>query len=107
MPEHGGTYFTSKVANTILKGFLNDRGGVRRPSLTAREVEVVRLIASGKTTKEVADLLQMSIKTAETHRGNIMRKLQLRSAGELVLYAVRNEIYRLPKDMHTATVVAA
>jgi len=103
---HGGTYFTPKVSNTVLKGFLKDQRGASWPALTPREVEVVRLIAGGKTTKEVADLLGMSVKTAETHRGNVMRKLQLRSTGELVLYAVRNEIYRLPEDAHDASIAA-
>jgi DNA-binding NarL/FixJ family response regulator len=105
--RNGGTYFTAKVANIILKGFLNDHSGGRRPALTTREVEVVRLIAAGKTTKELADLLGMSVKTAETHRANVMRKLQLRSTGELVLYAVRNEIYRLPEENQSDTVLAA
>jgi len=53
---------------------------------------VVQLLAEGKSTKEVAVALGLSVKTAETHRSNIMRKLQLHSVSDLVMYAVRNNI---------------
>jgi hypothetical protein len=53
---------------------------------------VIKLLAEGKSTKDVAALLQLSVKTAETHRSNIMSKLGLHSVSELVLYAVRNNI---------------
>ena len=91
------TYFTSKVAAMVLDGYL--KGGtqaaaiaVGRDRLTPREREVVQLLAEGKSTKEVAVALGLSVKTAETHRSNIMRKLQLHSVSDLVLYAVRNNI---------------
>jgi DNA-binding NarL/FixJ family response regulator len=60
--------------------------------LTRRERQVVQLLAEGKSTKEVATVLDLSVKTAETHRSNIMSKLGLHSVSELVLYAVRNNI---------------
>jgi DNA-binding NarL/FixJ family response regulator len=63
-----------------------------RNRLTPREREIVQLLAEGKSTKEVAVALGLSVKTAETHRSNIMRKLQLHSVSDLVLYAVRNNI---------------
>jgi DNA-binding NarL/FixJ family response regulator len=56
---------------------------------------VVQLLAEGKSTKEVASHLDLSVKTAETHRSNIMRKLKLHSVSELVLYAVRNNIIQV------------
>jgi DNA-binding NarL/FixJ family response regulator len=98
------TYFTSKVAAIVLNGFL-DRGvnaGIAASvnPLTAREREVVQLLAEGKSTKEVACMLNLSVKTAETHRSNIMRKLELHSVSALVLYAVRNNIVHVP---HAAT----
>ena len=65
---------------------------VGRNRLTPREREIVQLLAEGKSTKEVAVALGLSVKTAETHRSNIMRKLQLHSVSDLVLYAVRNNI---------------
>jgi DNA-binding NarL/FixJ family response regulator len=66
-----------------------------RSVLTPREREVVQLLAEGKSTKGVASHLNISEKTAETHRTNIRRKLKLRSVGELVLYAVRNNIVQV------------
>ena len=64
--------------------------------LTPREREVVQLLAEGKSTKEAAVTLGMSVKTAETHRSNIMRKLNLHSISQLVLYAVRNNLVQIP-----------
>jgi DNA-binding NarL/FixJ family response regulator len=91
------TFFTSKVAEIVLETYLN--GGSERPVakdiLTAREREVVQLLAEGKSTKEVAVALGLSVKTAETHRSNLMRKLDIHSVGELVLYAVRNNIVQV------------
>jgi DNA-binding NarL/FixJ family response regulator len=91
------TYFTSKVAAMVLEGYL--KGGapeaaisLGRHQLTPREREVVQMLAEGKSSKEVAVALGLSVKTAETHRSNIMRKLQLHSVSDLVLYAVRNNI---------------
>lgn len=63
-----------------------------RDRLTSREREIVQLLAEGKSSKEVASSLCISVKTAETHRANIMRKLQLHTVSELVRYAVRNQI---------------
>jgi DNA-binding NarL/FixJ family response regulator len=63
--------------------------------LTPREREVIQLVAEGKTTKEVATALSLSVKTAETHRTNLMRKLDLHSVAALTLYAVRNGIVQI------------
>jgi DNA-binding NarL/FixJ family response regulator len=60
--------------------------------LTPREREVLQLVASGRRCKDVAVILNISVKTAETHRSNMMCKLNLHSVAQLVLYAVRNEI---------------
>ena len=62
------------------------------PKLSAREREVVQLVSEGRASKEIAAILNVTLGTAETHRSNILRKLQLHSIAELVLYAVRNEI---------------
>ena len=88
------TFFTSSVAEIVLNGYLNRRSDERpvRDRLTAREREVVQLLAEGKTSKEVAVALNLSVKTAETHRTNVMRKLDLHSVADLVRYAVRNNI---------------
>ena len=91
-------YFTPKVASMVLSGYLRRDGTPAPPEtrgrsrLTPREREIVQLLAEGKSSKEVAVALGLSVKTAETHRSNIMRKLELHSVSDLVLYAVRNNI---------------
>ena len=71
---------------------LNEPRVVMRNRLTSREREIVQLLSEGRSSKEVAVTLGISVKTAETHRANIMRKLELHSVSELVRYAVRNQI---------------
>lgn len=98
--QHNKTFFTARVAELVLSGFLgkthrSSSGEPALPGLTSREREVVQLLAEGKSTKEVACHLNLSVKTAETHRSNIMRKLGLHSVSELVLYAVRNNIVQV------------
>jgi DNA-binding NarL/FixJ family response regulator len=88
--------FSSRVSDLILNGYLQGHpvnpAVVMPPQLTLREREVVQLVGEGRTSKEIAAMLGVSLKTAETHRSNIMIKLNLHSTVELVLYAVRNEI---------------
>ena len=91
------TFFTQRVSQMVLDGYLkgdsrvsnSDSEGTR---LTPRQREVVQLLAEGKSSKEVAVALDVSVKTAETHRANIMRKLNLHSVTEVVRYAIRNQI---------------
>ena len=90
-------HFTPRISRMVLEGYLRSEGGPPPPGLlagrlTPREREVVQLLAEGKSNKEVAARLGISVKTAEAHRGNIMRKLNLHSVTELVHYAVRNQI---------------
>lgn len=92
------TFFTSSVAEMVLNGFLDRKGETLKPSkdrLTPREREVVQLLAEGKSSKEVAVVLNLSVKTAETHRTNVMRKLDLHSVADLVRYAVRNNLVQV------------
>lgn len=86
------TFFTSKISQLVVGGYLNpERPGQDEVTrLTPREREIVQLLAEGKSNKEVATALAISVKTAETHRTNIMRKLQFHSMSELVRYAIRN-----------------
>lgn len=92
------TFFTTKIAQMMLDGYLRPQDQ-SEPSaqctLTPREREVIQLVAEGKTTKEVATALSLSVKTAETHRTNLMRKLDLHSVADLTLYAVRNGIVQI------------
>lgn len=92
------TFFTSSVAEMVLNGFLDRRGDSQKftkDRLTPREREVVQLLAEGKSSKEVAVVLKLSVKTAETHRTNVMRKLELHSVADLVRYAVRNNLVQV------------
>jgi DNA-binding NarL/FixJ family response regulator len=87
-------YFTSRVAEMVREGYLElgGEGAGVASVLTPREREVLQLLAESKNTKEVAVALNISNKTAESHRASIMRKLNLHSVGDLVLYAIRNQI---------------
>jgi DNA-binding NarL/FixJ family response regulator len=96
------TFFTTRVSQMVLDGFLDRQGKApeapREMSgdvLTSREREVIQLLAEGKTSKEVAVALNLSVKTAETHRTNLMRKLGLHSVADLTRYAVRNGIVQV------------
>jgi DNA-binding NarL/FixJ family response regulator len=87
-------YFTACVSHMVLEGYLrpDSSAGKTILGLTLREREIVQLLAEGYVTKEVANMLGLSVKTIETHRANIMRKLEIHSVAELVLYAVRNNL---------------
>ena len=89
-------FFTPRITEMIL-GRFSSSGCVEVPAvirerLTSREREIIQLLAEGKSAKEVASSLGISLKTVETHRANLMRKLEIHSVTELVLYAVRNQI---------------
>jgi DNA-binding NarL/FixJ family response regulator len=92
------SFFTPRVAQMMLEGYLRPNE-ISEPGpqcvLTPREREVIQLVAEGKSTKEVALALSLSVKTAETHRTNLMRKLDLHSVAALTLYAVRNGIVQI------------
>jgi DNA-binding NarL/FixJ family response regulator len=89
------TFFTSGAAQILIEGFCNPastEAPLMRKALSAREREIVQLVAEGKSSKEVAVALGISIKTAETHRSNIMRKLDMHSVSEIVRWAVKNDM---------------
>jgi DNA-binding NarL/FixJ family response regulator len=91
-------FFTPRATELILNHLHRRPGDSPDPPdtigerLTTREREVVQLLSEGKSSREVASVLNISVKTAETHRANIMRKLEIHSVSELVRYAVRNQI---------------
>ena len=87
----GVTFFTAKVAEVVLEGYL-DKTGAADSRLTPRQREIIQLLAEGQSSKEIAVALGLSVKTAETHRANIMRRLNCHSVSEIVRYAVRNNI---------------
>lgn len=90
-------YFTAKVSEILFSNILNRAEGRREevePSqrLSAREREILQLIAEGKSNKQVAGALGISVRTAETHRASILRKLKLDSIADVVRYAIRNKM---------------
>jgi DNA-binding NarL/FixJ family response regulator len=96
LSEHK-TFFTAKVADMVLAGYLGQTaaaGEAPAPHLpvSAREREVLQLLAEGKSNKEVATVLRLSVKTVETHRAKIMQKLGLHSIGDLIRYAIHHHI---------------
>ena len=89
-------FLTSKVTEIVLDSYLGKPGApvdhASTDVVTPREREIIQLLAEGNSNKEVASTLGLSVKTVEAHRANVMRKLHLRSASELVRFAVRNKI---------------
>lgn len=89
------SFFTPKATRVIVERFSSSTEKpphLVRHELSSREREIVQLLAEGKSSKEVAATLGISVKTADTHRSNIMRKLEMHSVSELVRYAVRNQM---------------
>ena len=90
-------FFAGAVSAPVLETFLRPGADAAKPGLpadrlTPREREIVQLIAEGRTSKDIAHKLGLSVKTVDAHRANVMRKLDLHSVSELVLYAVLNQI---------------
>ena len=97
--QRNKTYFNRRVEEIKLRGFLDtgkrSSNGSIYSELTTRERQTLQLLAGGKSAKGVAIVLGISPKTAETHRGNLMRKLGLHSVGDVVLYAIRNNLVQV------------
>lgn len=89
-------FLTSTVAEFVLDGYMQLTGRTDDDDtlamVTPREREIIQLIAEGNSSKQTATALGVSVKTVDTHRANIMRKLRLRSVSDLVRYAIRNKI---------------
>jgi len=89
-------FLSSRVTEFVLDDYLRRTDAhevaLSYETVTAREREIIQLLAEGKSNKEAASTLGISVKTIEAHRANIMRKLRLRSVSELVRYAIRNKI---------------
>jgi DNA-binding NarL/FixJ family response regulator len=87
-------YFSARVSAAVVDRPLESDAGMNRRfrKLSPRQREIVQLLAEGKSNKEIAEFLNISVKTAETHRANIMLKLNMHSITELVRYAVKNKI---------------
>jgi len=89
----GGTYLSPGVSGALVEAYLGKTNFSRVP-LTSRQRQVLQLVAEGKTTKEIASLLGVSIKTAESHRSSLMEKLSIHETAGLVRYAIRIGLIR-------------
>jgi two-component system response regulator NreC len=87
----GEMYLTQSISRTVVQAFLMKDHLPERP-LSDRERQVLQLVAEGKTTKEIASLLGISVNTAESHRTNLMEKLDIHDTAGLVRYALRNGV---------------
>jgi DNA-binding NarL/FixJ family response regulator len=87
----GETYLTPKVSRSVVERFLNDQGDQSSPleELTSRQREILQLIAEGRSTKEIAGILDVSGKTVETHRARMMDRLDIHDVPGLVRFAIR------------------
>jgi DNA-binding NarL/FixJ family response regulator len=95
--RHHKPFLTSTVTEFVLDDYVHraEEDVVNAGTVTPREREIIQLLAEGKSNKETASALSVSVKTVEAHRANIMRKLRLRSISDLVRYAIRNKIVQL------------
>jgi two-component system, NarL family, response regulator NreC len=96
--SQGKPFFSPAITQTLLEDYMRvlkeDGLSDSFELLTAREREVLQLLAEGKTNKEVASILEISLYTVESHRTNLMQKLNLHNTAEIVLYAVRKNLVR-------------
>jgi DNA-binding NarL/FixJ family response regulator len=86
---HRGRLYLSPAISNVVVGAYRERGELPRDPLTPREREVLQLIAEGKSTKQVAEVLGITVKTAESHRSRIMSKLEIHEKAGLVRYAIK------------------
>jgi len=93
----GEHYISSRVSGHVVSGMIDPAAGTQSSieQLTPRQREILQLIAAGKSTKEIAFALEISVKTAETHRAGLMDRLDIHDVAGLVLYAVRNRLVGL------------
>jgi DNA-binding NarL/FixJ family response regulator len=89
------TYFSPTVSETLLKSYLTSGATEEFEQLTSRERQIVKLVAEGNSNKRIALILNVSIKTVETHRSSAMRKIGANSSADLALYAARNELVQV------------
>ena len=100
--QRGGSYLSPRLLTRLVDDFRSQgRGGaVRAPrfgSLTKREREILKMLAEGNSVKEIATSFELSVKTVEAHKFNLMRKLDIHNKAQLVQYAIQKKVIRLPE----------
>ena len=99
--NRGEAFLSPAVTRLVLEDYLANRNaGIASPfdRLTLREKEVLQLAAEGRTNREIADILSISVKTVEKHRASMMRKLSLRSLSDLIRYAIGKGLIVVPDE---------
>jgi two-component system response regulator NreC len=99
--NRGGSYLSPRLLSRLVDDFrTHGRGFARQPrfdSLTKREREILKMLAEGRSVKEIAAEFNLSVKTVEAHKFNLMRKLDIHNKAQLVQYAIQRKIIRLPE----------
>ncbi|MEZ4999175.1 MAG: response regulator transcription factor [Bacteroidales bacterium] len=97
--SQGGNYFNREISDTLLSSLIKQSKSqvkaVKPATLTSREREIIHLVVEGLTNKEIAERLFISIRTVDSHKNNIMQKLNLKSTVEMVKYAIKNNLAEL------------
>lgn len=97
--NEGGQYFSKSISDFFFKNYINrykyEQELTEKYELTNREIEILKLSATGLTNKEIANKLYISIKTVDTHKTHIMHKLKLKNSAELVIFAIKNKMVEL------------
>jgi len=97
--HRGGSYLSPRLLTRLVDGFrVQGHGAVRQPrfgTLTKREREILKMLAEGRSVKEIATGFDLSVKTVEAHKFNLMRKLDIHNKAQLVQYAIQKKIIRL------------
>lgn len=97
----GEDYYNATISNIILSNYIkrakisSEESNKNKPNLTKREVETLQLIGEGLSNKEIADRLYISIRTVESHKRNIMQKLELKTIVDLIKFAIKNNIIKV------------
>ena len=101
--QRGGSFLSPRLLSRLVDDFrLGGRGTTRQPrfgTLTKREREILKMLAEGKSVKEIATGFELSVKTVEAHKFNLMRKLDIHNKAQLVQYAIQKKIIRLPEPV--------
>jgi two-component system response regulator NreC len=99
--HRGGSCLSPRLLTRLVDDFrLQGRGPVRQPrfgTLTKRELEILKMLAEGRSVKEIATGFDLSVKTVEAHKFNLMRKLDIHNKAQLVQYAIQKKVIRLPE----------
>ena len=100
--HRGGSFLSPRLLTRLVDGFRQQGAGPRQPrfgTLTKREREILKMLAEGQSVKEIATGFELSVKTVEAHKFNLLRKLDIHNKAQLVQYAIQKKIIRLQEPI--------